>query len=57
MLLLKVLDLSASLHKVSLLVFGLLLEVFDVAELVHGEDVVVGRSDVVFEEDAILRIV
>ena len=57
MLLLEILDLSTSLHKVSLLVFGLLLEVFDVAELVHGEDVVVWRSDVVFEEDAVLRIV
>jgi len=39
------------------LIFGLLLKILDVAQLVHGEDVVVGRAHVVLEIDAVLAVV
>ena len=47
----------ACLHEVSLLVFGFLLKVRDVAQLVHGQDVVVGRAHIVLKIDAVLGVI
>lgn len=57
LLFLQVLNLSSALHQVSFLILGLFLKIIDVAELVHGEDVVVGRAHIVLEVDAVLHIV
>ena len=57
MLLFELLDLPATLHQISLLVLRLLLQVIDVALLVHSQDMVVWRTHIVLEVDAVLEVI
>ena len=57
MLFAQILNLAAALHKFSLLVLRLFLELVDVALLVHSENVVIRRTHVVLEIDAVLKVI
>lgn len=57
LLLLEVSNLATSLHKVCLLVFGFLLEVINVPQLIHCQDMIVRWAHIVLEVYAILGVI